>query len=58
MTMKIGEVSAEVGKRLDYIVPMLDTSAGRKADLTKIVRVVLDVLADNNFIDIEEVADA
>ena len=56
MTMEIGEVSAEVGKRLEYVVPMLDTSKGRKADLTKIVRTVLDVLADNNFIEVEEVA--
>ena len=56
--MEIGEISAEVGKRLDYIVPMLDTSVGRKADLIKIVWTVLDILREHGFIDIKEVADA
>jgi len=52
--MKVQDVSAEVGIRLDYEVPMLDTSKGRRADLTRIVRTVLDVLADNHYIELEE----
>lgn len=56
-SMEIGDVSAEVGERLDYEVPMTDFKGERRADLTKIVWTVLDVLKQHGFIEIEEVDD-
>lgn len=55
--MEVGEVSSEVGKRLDHIVPMTDFKGERRADLTKIVWTVIDVLREHGFIDVEEVDD-
>lgn len=51
--MEIGEVSKEVGERLHYEVPMLDLEVGRRANLTKIVATVIEVLADHGFVEIE-----